>query len=719
MTPSKSEVTSKPQENANTDNMKDQQTVIDESASNVKSAPKPKFQTKICDHWRRSGSCSYGVACWYAHGEDDLRKINISRNNRNVDEYGRDKEEAPKKDEPRTSPPPKRASTNVKGLTVNIPSNIAFKETAPNDSMPLSPAQERWISMSVGGTVVPPTTGEKAATDTATIPVKNGTDNELDKKCSMENVLDRRPTTGKFLRDDDIDDYGFLSPNPFPHPQGSSFGTQGSSFGTQNPSHHQRSFSRGPHQRGFTGHPFGGVPSQQPMMPGQEQARISRSGSMNMNYIDRQFLPAQKSTSNLRTSRENIPAAPPAPQIQQAIWNVAGEIYQRQKDIETVGRGGPGDQYNMHQPKESTEIGRLLAKLKSKDLSCLRFMVEQGMLGEKDMPRQTWNELINSVSSQQGPPPMPPQAVPTQFYSNNTGLSNSDQSGSDCSCKSSRPRGPFEPNPPSHFHHQPHPHHHFSQHQHQYYPPQHHHQQHHQQQFFRHQAHFGGGSMSAHPELAAPPKIFESLLPSDETFSIWLDPKPKKTSGGFIRPSSHGVEHSNSGTSLLTKMEALRSDKCPISEEEMISSTGARRAVLNNKPTSSVSSSPPVLSLMELLSSENLLEEPATKTTMFDFDTLKIAETLRSTQQSAQSSQASSVKSPKFFFVDEKTPNIDEYCTKPSGLYTPMSSNQTPSFMEQCDFFATGGSCPFGDGCQLSHNAPPLKRDQQQLEAAL
>lgn len=90
--------------------------------------------------------------------------------------------------------PTKRASTNVKGLTVNIPSNTAFKEQ--NSSMPLSPAQERWISMSIGA--VPPPTSSAAEKDAISSLSKNGVEQEQEKKheiCS---------------RDDDIDDYGFL-----------------------------------------------------------------------------------------------------------------------------------------------------------------------------------------------------------------------------------------------------------------------------------------------------------------------------------------------------------------------------------------------------------------------------------------------------------------------------------------------------------------------------
>ena len=113
-------------------------------------------------------------------------------------------------------------------------------------------------------------------------------------------------------------------------------------------------------------------------------------------------------------------------------------------------------------------------------------------------------------------------------------------------------------------------------------------------------------------------------------------------------------------------MDVLRSQKCPITDEEMMVNRGAdSKEVSEGKRSNSESSSPAVLSLMELLSSENLLDESTVpqKTTMFDFDTLKIAETLRSDPTlSGQSSEASSTQkseSPMFFLVDEKTPN---YC---------------------------------------------------------
>lgn len=717
MTLSKSEATPKPQENSNTEDMKDQQTVLNELASGVKSGTKPKFQTKICDHWKRSGSCSYGDACWYAHGEDDLRKVSMPRNHRLAEEkaagenfYGiKEDSKIKPSDDVRTSPPPKRASTNVKGLTVNIPSSIAFKEQTAIDSMPLSPAQERWISMSVGGGVLPPAPEKESILSSSSTTVK--IDNEAEKKVSMESIFDRR--TGMFMRDDENDDFGFSkmnfqSPNPFPGTQPPSIFSSG--FSTQNaPSlqSHHRSFSRGPQPRSFPTQQssFLGMPTQQSSIP-PEPARLSRSGNIT-NYLDRPFsAPKQLIPTSTRSSRENLQLpvnnTGPSPQYQQALWNVAGEIHQRQKDIETCG---------LRVPSRPTDMDRLLAKFESKEVSNLRFMLERGMLTERDMPRQTWNDLMNSgmLSNQSQP------SKPTQYLSNSNVQQPNDP---DCSCRISRPK--YETVPFSTFFNQSHPQGHqqpnnFSQTHQQFYSQSHQHQSQPPQSLFRQpgSSPFGGSvSSSATPELSAPPKIFESLLPSDETFSIWLDPKPKKD--GYIH-----LDNSSSDASLLTKMEVLRSDKFPISEEEMLSSMGVERVIPDSKQSSSGSScsSPPVLSLMELLSSENLLDESSgkPKTTMFDFDTFRIAETLRATP--AYSGQSSSCKSPAFYFMDEKTPTLDDFCSKPSGLYTPLTGGPTPSFMEQCDFFATAGSCPFGDGCQLSHIPP---RDQSSsLQQAL
>lgn len=746
MTLPKPEVAAKPQDNSNTGEMKDLQAQITESASSVKGGPKPKFQTKICDHWRRSGTCSYGDACWYAHGENDLRKVNIYRNNRIVEEkltgdcerngvYGSIhrssslmKDETSKiiknPDDSIVPPPSKRASTNIKGLTVNIPQNIAFKEQAVNASMPLSPAQERWISMSVGGAIVPPNAAAEKMNDSTFISssssstMRNGFENELDNKNSMESLIDRRPVPGKFFREEDADDYGFLSPNPFPYPSNSIFSSGNPSHVAAMSSHH-RSFSRGPHQRTFAGQTFGGMSSQQPDVPiCQEQARISRSGNNNIGYMDRQF-PPSNTLPNTRSSREVPPMTASngsQPQLKQAIWNVAGEIYQRQKDIETCGMRGHAEQQSMQ--ARDAEMTRILSKMKMKDLSYLRYMLDRGFPNERDVSRQTWNELINSgpQSSQQTP-------FHAQFLSNNSGPPGNDHVASDCSCQKSRAKMPLDSSlHSSHFtqsHLQPASHHFLATALHQ---TQHHNQQQHylqsqRQQSFRQQSNFPfGGRTPLQSELAAPPKIFESLLPSDENFSIWLDPKPKKDSTSFLRPS-HGIDHSDSGASLLTKMDALRLQKCPISEEEIMMSHELEERTVQR--SSSESSSPAVLSLMELLSSENLLEESneRPKTTLFDFDSVKISETLKSDPiSSGNSSDTSSIRkdrSPVFLLFDEKTPSYDSSCLKESGIFTP-SSAKTPSFMEQCDFFAAGGSCPFGDGCTLSHSIP---KNQQQLEA--
>lgn len=67
------------------------------------------------------------------------------------------------------------------------------------------------------------------------------------------------------------------------------------------------------------------------------------------------------------------------------------------------------------------------------------------------------------------------------------------------------------------------------------------------------------------------------------------------------------------------------------------------------------------MSLMELLGNEKLVPKPTTKpkTTMFDFDSLKIAETLTMTPQSSRHTSTSGKSdSPKFFVNDEKSPNF-------------------------------------------------------------
>ncbi|EFP12094.1 CRE-GLA-3 protein [Caenorhabditis remanei] len=731
------------------------------------------MKTKICDHWRRSGNCSYGDSCWYAHGEDDLRKVvrfqerkgnisqffqNMYRSNRNIEDKLTGENERPygsttyrgvsnsMKDDPSTisknseaPPPSKRVSTNVKGLTVNIPPNIAFKEQTANASMPLSPAQERWISMSIG-TQPSSTVAEKGNEPTITssasaATIRNGLDNESEKKASMESVVDRRPGTARFFRDDDADDYGFLSPNPFTYPQSSVFSGGNPSQIASMSSHARSSFSRGPHQRNAMGQQFGGMSFPQSTVP---TAPTGRPATLNNGFSDRQPFQLTKSIPTTRSAIVDMPkmtGGVPAQQQQPfhpAIWNVAGELYQRQKDIETCGIRGGG---TVEQQNRDAEMARLLSKLNVKDLTYLRYILDNGIPNERDLARQTWNELINNGSQ-----PNQQQPMPTQFMPNNNGLSSTDKNGSDCHCGHNTRRKLSHDSsamlssqfPQSH-HHQSAVPQHFAQAQH------HHHQQlqQHQQQFLQqaqqqqqmlrqhhHNVHYGNARFSAENELAAPPKIFESLLPSDENFSIWLDPKPRKDSNGGIPEA----DHSNSGDSLLAKMDVLRSQKCPITDEEMMMNRGAdSKEVSEGKRSNSESSSPAVLSLMELLSSENLLDESTVpqKTTMFDFDTLKIAETLRSDPTlSGQSSEASSTQkseSPMFFLVDEKTPNYCDTGFQQSGLFTPATplsttTVQTPSFMEQCDFFAAAGSCPFGDGCHLSHSIPK-DQQQQHLEA--
>lgn len=741
MTLSKSEMTTKPQENSNTGEM-NQQAHITESASNVKCGPKPKFQTKICDHWRRSGSCSYGDSCWYAHGEDDLRKVSMYRSNRITDEnpisesdrngaYGNIyrapsmtqedlSKESKNQDEFKAPLPPKRASTNVKGLTVNIPQNITFKEQAANASMPLSPAQERWISMS--NNAAPTSAVDKSnealgISSSSSTALKNGFENELDKMVSGEKMFDRRVGPGKFFREDDADDYGFLSPNPFSYPT-AVYSNGNSHVAPMNT--HQRSFSRVPHQRNFTGSQFDGLQSHQTAIPtAQEQVRVSRPMNISNGYNDRHF-PSQKSSSNSRLSRE-IPQMNnfngTQPQLQQSYWNIPGELCQQQKDIDNGGLRGC-EQQNI-QTRDS-EMNRVLSKLKMKDLPYLRYILDRADRGsnERDAARQTWNELINNGSQTNLQPP----TMPPQFNSNNTGFARNEHNGSECACRSRLPKiSAFDASlvPPNFTQSHPPPnlqnyvqsqtqHHHQQQHQYLLQPPH--------QHMVRHPQNlplFGRATIGT--ELAAPPKIFESLLPSDENFSIWLDKKPKNEADVPIS-ASEGIDHSISGASLLTKMDVLRSEKFPISEEDMESSHGSGKPVSHGKRTDSECSSPAVLSLMELLSSENLLDEPIEKpaTTMFDFDTLKIAETLRSEPNlSGRSSETGSIKktSPGFFFVDDKTPLFDE-SYKQSGLFTP-STAKTPSFMEQCDFFAAAGTCPFGDACNLSHS---VVQDQEKTE---
>lgn len=33
------------------------------------------YKTTLCDHWRNHGRCRFGVHCWYAHGENELRFV--------------------------------------------------------------------------------------------------------------------------------------------------------------------------------------------------------------------------------------------------------------------------------------------------------------------------------------------------------------------------------------------------------------------------------------------------------------------------------------------------------------------------------------------------------------------------------------------------------------------------------------------------------------------
>lgn len=325
-------------------------------------------------------------------------------------------------------------------------------------------------------------------------------------------------------------------------------------------------------------------------IPGQDPNRLG-SGAY---HIPPQH---QRSRSNVRTSRE---VGGPPPQFQQAIWNVAGEIYQRQKDIEIGGqRVGPNDRQPTQQ--KNSEMDRLLSKLKMKDLNYLRFMIERGYINERDVSRQTSVSGVSGFSF---------FTISFRFKKIQTIFVQSDQmsNGHHFNAPMTPPYHPrlagngkieinqinrkidrtiayiLEPNTSDcHYHgtgnrlsnfmpgrHRPphqHPihHHHQSQHQ------LHQHQQylHHAAQQYRYSHQQG----PQHPfaALLSPPEISESLLPPDDSFSIWLEPKPKKQSGAMTRTRGAAtINESSSAASLLTKMDALRSDKYPITDEEMM-----------------------------------------------------------------------------------------------------------------------------------------------------
>ncbi|CAI2305883.1 unnamed protein product [Caenorhabditis sp. 36 PRJEB53466] len=597
---------------------------------------------------------------------------------------------------------PKRPSTNVKGLTVSIPQNIAFKDQVLHSSLPLSPAQLTWISMSAGnGPAVEKPNESVTAVMSSSSSMRNEYENEFGRK--MEDALERRIPSGQFQREDEspgVDDFGFLSPNPFPYQQAGFTGRVPIQNG---PGHHQhRSFSRGPHQRNPSFPPqFGGMAQQQTIPQGQHQSRISRSGTVGFGG-ERLFPTAQRSSSSIRSSREHQPINHNGShsQFQQEIWKVAGDLYQRQKDMETCGvqmklptqAAPPSRKY------EEIEVNQMLSRLsKMKDMTYLRHLLDRGIISERMVPRHLLNELSNPIYGQQPPPPPQPSGT-------NSGLPNNRSSNSDCPC--GRPklhsdhsslhsflphqqtRSQFQNAPSQHSLHQPAPSHHPFRSQ----PP----------------PHFSIPQSAVPMEQSVPPKMFESLLPSDNAFSIWLDPKPKI--GSFLRPSSQAPRHTDSSVSLLSKMDALRSEKIPIDEEEIAMASGPGSAATpHDNGSSSESSSSQVLSLMELLSSENLLEEKIVKpkTTMFDFDSLKIAETLKSSQQNAISLNSDS---PMYMFVDDKTPGYDESSSSQSGQFTPSSHMDR---VELCDFFVTGGSCPFGESCHMKHAIP----DQKELNA--
>ncbi|CAB3408973.1 unnamed protein product [Caenorhabditis bovis] len=124
-------------------------------------------KTKLCDHWRRSGVCTYGENCWYAHGENDLRRNGTTTRETSSAETRNSMKIQPNMENDKvvvgttstakkgeTAKPAdehgkqKRTSTNIKNLTVKIPMAPTTTTTTTNDKqLPLSPAQERWISM--------------------------------------------------------------------------------------------------------------------------------------------------------------------------------------------------------------------------------------------------------------------------------------------------------------------------------------------------------------------------------------------------------------------------------------------------------------------------------------------------------------------------------------------------------------------------------------------
>lgn len=323
--------------------------------------------------------------------------------------------EEPKEPKEAVVVPTKRASTNVKGLTVTIPANIAFKtDQVSTNSLPLSPAQERWISMSCGG-LPNEKIGESAN-------VMNEFDNDFEKKQSLENAFDKRPAT-QFVRNEDYermptkqDEFGLLSPNTFPWNR---MPNQSNHLHSQ----HHRSFSRGPHQRVTHGPSFPGMPNPAQLPPtGQHQSRISRSVSSVFNggiEEPRQFVCPNHPNAFSRTPRDHpqmsnsLPA--PQPQIQQACWNLAGDLFQRQKDIETSGIRSIYDSHAhpMTRKFEELELSRLIAQQqqqqqkkqemlleyetkKLKDLAMLRYQIERGAISKSQVP----NDLMVSEKAE-------------------------------------------------------------------------------------------------------------------------------------------------------------------------------------------------------------------------------------------------------------------------------------------------------------------------------
>ncbi|CAD6189882.1 unnamed protein product [Caenorhabditis auriculariae] len=151
------------------------------SVSSSNSSRDPFFpylkKTKLCDHWKRNNECAYGDDCWYAHGLRELRQplqpahsgflgdffpsaaptlqplMSVGVNeavsmNRLQQHFRSDAAAAAANHRPNG-----RATTNVNGLTLptNNNNNSTPWSMVSSEEAPLSPAQERWVSMSQDG----------------------------------------------------------------------------------------------------------------------------------------------------------------------------------------------------------------------------------------------------------------------------------------------------------------------------------------------------------------------------------------------------------------------------------------------------------------------------------------------------------------------------------------------------------------------------------------